>query len=141
MARRVSAARVKIHRNYTVEDAAEIVGVTPQTVRSWIRHGLPAMTAQRPYLILGCALKEFLGRTKANRKRSLQIGEFFCLRCKAARPPALDMVDYSPMSNSHGRLHAFCAECEGPCGRVVSATSLPEWAVMYGIGGSGAGRV
>lgn len=58
MPRRVSTARIKIHRSYTVEDAAETVCVTPQTVRTWIKQGLPAMTASRPYLILGCALKD-----------------------------------------------------------------------------------
>ena len=141
MARRVSAARVKAHRSYTVEEAAERVGVTPQTVRSWVRQGLTAMTAQRPYLIFGCALKEFLARAEADRKQPLRIGEFFCLRCKTARPPALGMADYSPMSRGHGRLHAFCAVCEGPCSRVVSAASLPEWVAIYAIGGSGAGHV
>jgi hypothetical protein len=140
MARRVRAARVKVHRNYTIEQAAETVGVTPQTVRSWIKQGLPVMAARRPYQILGCALREFLARTEADRKQPLRIGEFFCLRCKTARPPALGMMDYSPLSPSHGRLSAFCAECEGPCGRVVSAARLPEWSAAYTVGGNNAGR-
>ena len=62
MARRISAIRVKANRSYTVEEAADAVGATPQTVRNWIKRGLPAMAAQRPILIIGCALKEYLAR-------------------------------------------------------------------------------
>ncbi|MDQ3246746.1 MAG: helix-turn-helix domain-containing protein, partial [Pseudomonadota bacterium] len=54
--------RVKVNRSYTVEEAAEAVGATPQTVRIWIKSGLLALEGQRPVLILGWALKDFLAR-------------------------------------------------------------------------------
>jgi len=134
--RRVSAARVKANRSYTVEEAAETVGVTPQTVRSWIRRGLPALTAQRPFLILGWALKDFLTSAEASRKRPLGLGEFFCLRCKTSTTAAMGLADYAPLSTAHGRLEAFCAACEGPCSRVVTKASLPDWAAHCQIGGN-----
>lgn len=36
--------RIKIHRNYTVEEAALQLNVHKNTVRSWIKDGLPALS-------------------------------------------------------------------------------------------------
>ncbi|MBO6510898.1 MAG: DNA-binding protein, partial [Roseibium sp.] len=69
MGRRISAARVKTHRSYTVEEAAEAVNATSQTIRSWIKQGLHALSETRPTLILGCALKAFIEERRAKRKR------------------------------------------------------------------------
>ena len=51
---------VKIHRNYTVEDVANLLGVHKNTVREWIKQGLPKIDDKRPMLILGCDLFAFL---------------------------------------------------------------------------------
>ncbi len=136
MALRASAARVKSNRSYTIEEAAETVGVTQQTVRSWIKQGLPAMTDQRPFLIIGLALKDFMKETHQKRKQPLSIGEFFCVRCKVPRKAAAGMVFYSPLSGSHGRLEALCAVCEGVCQRTVRAEDLRHWTPFCRIDGS-----
>ncbi len=60
MARGASAARLKSNRSYTIEEAAQTVGVTQQTVRSWTKQDLLATTDQRPFLILGSVLGDFL---------------------------------------------------------------------------------
>ena len=137
MPRRVSAARVKANRSYSVEEAADIVGVTPQTIRHWIGRGLPAMTGTRPALILGCALKDFLARNERQRKQPLGTGEFFCFRCKQPRRAALGMADYAPLSPTHGRLNALCEVCETALSRTVRAESLPAWLTICDIGGNG----
>lgn len=129
MARRVSSARIKVNRSYTVEEAASTVGVTEQTIRAWIKRGLPALQAQRPTLILGSELKVFLGSQRAPKSRPLQIGEFYCLSCKAPRKAALGMVDYQPVSATTGRLEAFCEDCEGACSRIVNVSALALWSV------------
>jgi len=99
MARRVSAARVKSNRSYTVEEAAGVVGVTEQTIRHWLAQGLPAMTAKRPALILGCALKDYLARQNRRRKKPLGPGQFFCFHCKEARRAAFGLIDYHAKSS------------------------------------------
>ena len=116
-----------------MEEAADAVGVTEQTIRIWVGKGLPAMTATRPSLILGCALKAFLARKEAGRRKPLGPGEFYCFRCKAGRRAALGLVDYHPISESHGRLQAFCETCEGPMCLNVSARDLPSWRAFYDI--------
>jgi hypothetical protein len=60
MAKRVSPRKIKIHNQYTYEQAADALGVTVQTVRMWRQSGLPVLDSQKPHLILGFALKDFL---------------------------------------------------------------------------------
>ena len=39
--RRPNWRRIKLHRNYTVEEAADALGKHPHTVRGWLKEGLP----------------------------------------------------------------------------------------------------
>lgn len=60
MAKRPNPRAVKAVRTCTVPEAAQTLGVTVGTVRSWIKHGMRAMTMQRPHLILGEDVREYL---------------------------------------------------------------------------------
>jgi DNA-binding transcriptional MerR regulator len=39
--RRIDPRRIKIHYSYTVKDAADALGTNKNTVRLWIKQGLP----------------------------------------------------------------------------------------------------
>jgi len=41
------------YRNYTVEEIAKLFGVHRNTVRQWVKQGLPTSDRKRPMLILG----------------------------------------------------------------------------------------
>ena len=51
--RRPNYRLVKIHRNYTVEEVARLFGTHNNTVRAWVKAGLPTCDGKRPTLILG----------------------------------------------------------------------------------------
>ncbi len=116
--------KVKIHRSYTVEEVAALFDVHKNTVRTWIKKGLPVCDEQRPTLILGRDLKEHLKRSRQNRKRKCGPGELYCLSCKSPRKPAGNMVDYEPASNATGRLIGICSCCERIINRYVSYDTL-----------------
>ncbi|MFN0114177.1 MAG: hypothetical protein ACKVPY_05820 [Paracoccaceae bacterium] len=131
MARRYKAARIKADRAYSVDELAEAVGATPQTVRHWVTAGLPVLAEKRPFLVLGWQAKHFLATREAGTKRPLQVGEFYCLRCKAPVRAAFGLCSYSASSPAHGRIEAFCERCDGPCGRIVSRAELSRWVLLY----------
>ncbi|MEQ9241894.1 hypothetical protein [Roseovarius indicus] len=122
MARRFSYARIKSHRNYEIEELAECVGVTPQTVRTWIKEGLPAITDKRPFLIVGNPAKAFLKEREAARKVKRGQGEFYCVRCKQPRKAALGLTETATMANGRRVLKGFCDVCETPCSRFLPAS-------------------
>lgn len=94
--RRAAARRVKRNRTYLVEEAAEVAGLHPHTIRRWVRSGsLKAITDRRPYLIPGRFLIDFLN-AHSGRRAKLAIGECYCMRCRGPRQAVLRSVSLAP---------------------------------------------
>ena len=116
----------KIHRNYTVEEGAALFGVHRNTVREWLKRGLPTTDDRRPMLMLGRDLVTFLHARRTKNKRTCQPGEIYCVRCRAPRAPAGDMADYQPVTETLGNLIGICTRCDAMMYRRVSLTKLKQ---------------
>jgi hypothetical protein len=122
--RRPNPRLAKIHRSYTVEEVGRLYEVHRNTVRQWIKQGLPLCDDRRPQLILGSDLGAFLTQKRMRSKRPCKPGELFCVRCRAPRSPALGMADYQPLSPTSGNLVALCPDCGGLIYRRVNRARL-----------------
>ena len=116
----------KIHRNYSVDEVATLFGIHKNTVREWVKRGLPTNDGRRPMLILGRDLVAFLSARRAKNKRTCLPGEIYCVRCRAPRAPAGEMVDYLPVTATLGNLAAICSTCETMMYRRVSLARLEQ---------------
>lgn len=114
---------IKTHRCYTVAEAAQALGVAKVTVRRYLKVGLPCLDDQRPLLILGKDLKDFLNE-KRKQKQSCRIDECYCMSCKAPRKPAFDEVEVHPTKGGRGNMHALCNVCSTVMHKAVSADGL-----------------
>lgn len=117
---------VKIHRNYTVEEAACLLKKHKNTVRAWIKEGLPTIHDRRPKLILGRDLFDFLKTKRTKNKRPCKPGEMYCLRCQAPKLPALNMAEYQPKTESLGNLFGICPDCGTGMNRNVNPAKLEQ---------------
>ena len=115
---------VKIHRNYTIGEAAELLNVHKNTIRAWIDSGLATIDKRRPCLILGSSLADFLTRRRRSRKRPCTDGQIYCVRCRTPRHPAGDVADYNPITPTSGNLVGICPGCEGLIYRRVNLANL-----------------
>lgn len=115
---------VKIHRTYTIDEAARTLGVHRNTVRLWIKQALPTCDRRRPILILGSHLAAFQTAKRARHRRSCALGELYCIRCREPRRPAADMADFSLVSPLVGNLTGICPVCELMMNRRVSLAKL-----------------
>lgn len=109
---RANPRAIKLHRTYSVEDAARVLGVHKNSVRGWHKDGLKAIDNGRPILFLGSVLRDFLEQRNAKRKRPCRPGTLYCFRCREPRAPALGMVDWTPINARTGNLKALCGTCE-----------------------------
>lgn len=116
----------KIHRNYTVEEVANVFKVHKNTVRDWVKQGLPTNDDKRPMLILGRHLAAFLTARRVKNKRPCQPGEIYCVRCRIPKAPAGDMAEYEPISETLGNLIGICPDCETMMYRRVSRAKLDQ---------------
>jgi excisionase family DNA binding protein len=122
MTRRHDCRRVKIHRTYSVPEAAKLLGVHKNTVRQWIKRGLPVIEEKRPLLIHGSDLKNFL-KAQQPKKQPCQPGEIYCVRCRAPKRPAGDMVDFLHKGAGRGLLQGICPTCSTLIHRLVTPRS------------------
>jgi hypothetical protein len=124
--RRPNPRLAKIHRSYTVEEVAALFDIHKNTVRQWVKRGLPTNDSRRPMLILGRDLYAFLQAQRMKNKRPCQPGEIYCVRCRAAQKPAGAMAEYQPLTATSGNLVGICARCESMMYRKVSFAKLVQ---------------
>lgn len=124
---------VKIHRNYTYEELAEVFGIHKNTVAEWVKNGLHCLKEQRPFLVLGVDAKAFLQARRNSSKRKCKQNEFYCVRCKKPVKPAENFVEYVAASSTKGRLTALCECCEGVVNKFVAYASLSEYESIFDL--------
>jgi len=138
MSKRVNANLAKIHRSYFVSEVAETIGVHKNTVRVWIKDGLPICDNAYPILILGRDLREYLRAKQNNNKRPCKANEMYCLKCRAPKEPMGNMVDYHPKTATRGQLTALCSSCESIINRFTTLDKANELSTVFevSIGGT-----
>lgn len=124
MAKRLNPNLAKIHRNYTIEEIATLLSVHKNTVRSWVKGGLPTNDDKKPMLILGSELRLFLQSKRGINKRKCKPFELYCLRCRTPQVPAGNMVDYEPSNELLGCLIGICPVCNSIINKFSSIAKL-----------------
>lgn len=130
-ARRINPRLIKLHRPYSIEEAARALNAHKNTVRGWIKDGLPVADKSRPVLILGHELRSFLERRRKAGKRPCPPGSIYCFKCREPRRPALGMVEYVPRNAITGDLIGLCDACETTMYRRARCADVA--AIMPGI--------
>lgn len=138
--RRPNHRLLKLHRSYTAGEAAEVLGIHKNTIRAWLRQGLPKVDDRRPLLILGAQLADFLRTRRQKTKRPCGPGEMYCLRCRTPKAPAGAMADYLPITATSGNLRGLCPDCGTLIHRRVSFAKLPFVAAGLELGSAQAER-
>lgn len=124
--RRPNPRLAKIHRNYTVGEIVTLYGVHKNTVRRWIKEGLPTTDNRRPALIHGWDLAEFLQKKRQQHTCTCKPGEIYCVRCRKPQAPAGDMADYQAITERQGNLIGLCPSCGSLINRRINPAKLEQ---------------
>ena len=97
---------VRARHSYTFSEIAEVYQIHPRTVQSWRKQGLKIIDeVSKPYLVIGEEIKGFLKEKAKKRKHPLQIGEFFCPRCRLPRKSLPDKLSIEITDRKLGKTH------------------------------------
>ena len=126
MAKHPNPNLAKIHRNYTVEEVANLYDIHKNTVRFWVKDGLAINDDKRPMLILGSSLKQYLQSKRKGKNQTCLPFEIYCVRCRSPQVPAENMVDFEPLNDFTGRLIGLCPSCHGLINKYFNIANLEK---------------
>lgn len=125
MGRRHPNSRLaKIHRNYSVDDVSRLFIIHKNTVRHWLRQGLEPIDDQRPILIQGQKLRQFLTERRMRSKQPSGPGRIYCLPCRAPKVPAGKIAECIQTGDTTGTLQGICPDCNRMIYRRVNPQKL-----------------
>lgn len=132
MPKQARLSRIKSFRCYTIDEAAEIAGVSPRTIRAWSADGLCVMDDERPALIRGDDLRDYIKSKRADRKVKTSIDTFYCMRCRKERRAAEELADCT-IKGSRATLTALCETCETVVSKPIAQARVTEIARVLGL--------
>ncbi len=133
MSKKFRRTLIKKHLTYTVTEAAEALGASKATIRNWTKRGLSIQTDQRPHLILGQDLRDFIQKNAEEKRYKLGSAELNCFKCNAGRTPYDNCVILLPQSLKTSRLQGVCSDCGGKVSRVISNSFISGFSVVFEI--------
>lgn len=125
MAKRVQHTKIKQNLTYTMQEAADALGLSLVTVREWVKKGLPIHKDKRPFLIYGEELRRFIQSMQQAKRYKLTDFQLSCFTCKAACEPSGMAVILVRQTTKTSRLSGICADCGGRCARIISNQRIP----------------
>jgi hypothetical protein len=77
--RHIDPRRIKIHFPYSVEEAAAALGMHRNTIRLWIKQGLPVADDRRPLVMSGIAIRDLRAGAQDRQEAASQVGGILLL--------------------------------------------------------------
>jgi helix-turn-helix protein len=131
--RTYNVRRIKRDFSYSVQEISGIFGIHKNTIRQWIRGGLVLNDKNKPYLIHGSTLIDFLRRRQNSRKQTCQPNQLYCFKCRCPRPVWGNLADLTIKNEKLANLSALCAVCESPMNRVISRRNALNLRTIFNI--------
>ena len=122
---------VKSALTYEVSEAAKALGKSQATIRNWIKDGLPVLASQKPCLISGAAIRDYLRAKYRATKSPLSEDELYCLSCRTGRKPVDMIVGAVPNTPKTTRLKGLCGCCGAVSVRIISNSRTHEFAQTF----------
>ncbi len=109
--RRFNPRLIKHHATYSTQEIVDLLHVHINTVGGWYELGLRTIDDQRPYLVFGQDLIDFLTRRNLQMKRKCDQNEFFCCKCKAPRKAQNGAVRFRILNSTKVMIEGVCMQC------------------------------
>lgn len=113
MKRKFNLNHIKKNYSYSILEICESFGKHKNTIYNWIDDGLKTLGNQKPILIHGSDLKEYLHK-KYHTKKSIRQSEneIFCCKCQKYQKPFGNLIDVFLYTKNRGNLQGICEVCD-----------------------------
>lgn len=115
--------RASKHDVYNLSEICKHYNVTDQTVRNWLKAGLPRVPGVSEMLVNGGDLNAFHAARRKAAQKPLTLAQFLCLTCHEARDPVPGSVLGADPEQRTLRMQSECSVCGSTMFRVWSKAS------------------
>lgn len=126
---------VRSHRPYTIASLAKLLGVSPATVRRWIKvNGLDVAIVSEtgPIILKGDKVKAWGKARQQARRQPCKPDEIYCVRCKSPqriKPETFHTVQHNTVNLT---AKGDCVTCGLRMGQFGSVANLSSLEVRFG---------
>ncbi len=131
--RRFNPRLIKIHANYLTQDIADLFHVHIDTVNNWYKSGLRRVDQERPFLVFGENLFDFLTRRNKQIKKKTGPNEFFCCKCKESRKTQEGVVKIKVINSKKLMIKGICVICGTKMNKLGSVTKINEIKKLFNV--------
>ena len=131
--RTYNTRRIKRDYSYYLDEVAELFDVHKNSVRNWVKSGLPLVDDKRPHMVHGSALIAFLKKRQSKRKHRCQLHEFYCFKCRLPRPLWEGLADMAITSKTRLQLSGICNTCNTKVFKAGSVERISEYAKTFDL--------
>ena len=126
--RKINIAKIRPSHTYNREEIEKSQNRTKETVRRWIREGLPPIPGTNKQRFDGAEFKAWAIAREAERKRPCKPDQFFCMNgnCRTQRLPAVGSVFIRKTNTNLGSIEANCVSCGGAVKKGFAMKDLAE---------------
>ena len=129
--RKPDLRKIRTSKTYTLPEIAKALDRNIATVRSWVRIGLPLLSKQKPVLVQGFELKNWLQKTWHSKSQKCKPSELFCFKCRVPKQPKLGSIEIIPRNEKTVTIKGRCAACNTQMNQVGSMAKLAELEVLF----------
>lgn len=122
--RKIDIRRIKKDISYSPSEICELLGVHKNTIYQWFKAGLPKLDNQKPYLVRGYDLYDFLQQKRKGRKCLPH--EFYCFKCKVPRAAWENVVDLIKYNDKQLMIQGLCTICDTKVNKLGSVRRMEE---------------
>lgn len=118
---RYSLSQIRRNYTYSIDEVAELYGLTPDTVFRWIRNdGLKRIPHSRKFFVHGSDLASFLEIRNSKNKRPCNEGEIYCCKCGKPQKPIHASLKIKKNPNKTISVKGKCSVCNTGVNTFVS---------------------
>jgi hypothetical protein len=131
--RRFNAGIIKRNISYSFREIADLLGIHIGTINNWRMAGLKTIDKQKPFLVFGADLIDFINRNNRKNKQKCKPDEFYCCKCKQPQQSWENQADIKIINAKRLMIIGLCTKCGTVINKIGAVNKITEYKKIFNI--------
>ena len=131
--RHFNARIIKRNLSYSTQEIADLLGVHIGTTNNWRMTGLKTIDKQKPFLVFGADLIDFINRNNKKNKQKCKPDEFYCCKCKKPQQTWENQADIKIINAKRLMVSGLCVKCGTVVNKAGAVNKVNEYQKIFDV--------